>query len=167
MRLFGGWSSRHSPLAGEPSATAAPAATRSSFRSDRWQCDSSAVTPHREVRLMRQRGQKRDQTLRDRRSHLSKVDASVLSPPLRSKGLRQRPGHNARARGKLRQPDVVVIAPRVVGLWHAARLAAHCPDPSPLVGATGCSESDNSHCHSVLSPDRRQRCRRTMFIQSV
>src|SRR5688572_13480830 len=80
-----------------------------------------AVAPHREGRGPRERRQHVDEVPGGRLAHLAPVAALEPAPARRRPRLRHRPGDEGRARRELGEPDVVPVAPPVVGLPDASR----------------------------------------------
>src|SRR3954470_11929723 len=103
-------------------------------------CLVRAIAADGQVRAVGERGKQRDQPLGTRLGHLAPVVARVLAPaPIRPR-LGERPAHPFLARRQLRQPHVVKIAPRIVGLAHAARRATRRADAHALAPLTRAAE---------------------------
>src|SRR5258706_13657040 len=92
-----------------------------------------AIAADGQVGVVGKRGEQIEQVLRARRAHLAAIVAQVLSPAGVGPGLAKRPADPFLARRQLGKPQVVVIAPRVIGFAHAARRApyrAHAQPPA-------------------------------------
>jgi hypothetical protein len=83
-----------------------------------------AITPHRKIRMMRQRRKQIQFPAPIRRTHLppelpheTRPCASIRRP--------QRLFHQPGARRKVGEPDVIVIELGEIGLWHAPRRTPH------------------------------------------
>src|SRR5581483_2146298 len=64
-----------------------------------------------------------------------------------------------RARREVREPDIVVVEPREVRFWDAARGPAHGSDPQALVPPARCAESHDEDGHFILPTVGRQTTR--------
>ncbi len=85
-----------------------------------------------QVGVVGKRGEQIEQVLRARRAHLAAIVAQVLSPAGVGPGLAKRPADPFLARRQLGKPQVVVVAPRVIGFAHAARRAPYRANAQPL-----------------------------------
>src|SRR5260221_12377932 len=77
-----------------------------------------------------------------RRAHLAAIVAQVLSPAGVGPGLAKRPADPFLARRQLGKPQVVVVAPRVIGFAHAARRAPDRADAQPLAAPARTAYAD-------------------------
>src|SRR5687768_12480243 len=101
-----------------------------------------AVAADGKVRIERQRREKCEQALGRRGLHLAAIGAGEARPVL----LRAR--HQPGARREIGQPDVVVVAARVIGLAHAARRPAHGAQARALLRCACATEADYADSHA-------------------
>jgi hypothetical protein len=83
------------------------------------------IAAHGEVCMARHRRQEPEQLPGRGLRHLTAVAPDELRPSRFAVRLRQRKAYHRRARGKQRQPQVVVVAPRDLAPFHATRRAPH------------------------------------------
>src|SRR5687768_4148670 len=106
-----------------------------------------AITADGEVRLTREGGEGGDEMARLRLAHLAQVDAHVTSParfrPVRG----VRPRDDGGAGRELGQPDVVVVALRVVRLADTARRPADGAEAHTLALRPRAAETDDADRH--------------------
>src|SRR5690606_13500974 len=108
-----------------------------------------AITAHREVRVVRQRGEQLDGVRVLRLRHLRAGLPGERRPLGRRRGL-LRLLHRLDARRQVRKPDVVPVARRELRLRHAPRRAAHRADSQALVDGPVGSETDYANDHGFL-----------------
>src|SRR5574341_953930 len=106
-----------------------------------------AIAADREVRMMRQRGKQLGQAPRRGGFHFLEITTRKLSPALVRPGLSDRPSEERFARREIRQPEVVVIAPREIRLAHAARRAPHGAEARALAFGARATEPDDANRH--------------------
>src|SRR5574339_166882 len=105
-----------------------------------------AIAADRKIRLPRKRRQHAKQPLRGRRLHLALVGPGEALPVL----VRER-DHLGRRR-EIGKPDVVVIEPGVVALFHSARRAAHRAEAQALaLGARRAEAHHPDHARELFS----------------
>src|SRR5688500_15581361 len=114
-----------------------------------------AVAANREIRVRRQRGEEADQAIGRRRLHLAAIRLGEARPVLLR--LRHQPG----AGREIGQPQVVIIAPRVIGLAHAARRPAHRAQTQAFVRRARATETDYADSHAPPRPRSHGWCPRT------
>src|SRR5262245_59040420 len=108
------------------------------------------ITTHREIRVLRKRGEHVERMAGRRLRHLGTEfpeEGRPLLVRLRGKGC----FHELRARREEREPDVVPVEAGKVFLWHTARGTAHGAQPRALVCNAGGSESDDANAHRRFS----------------
>src|SRR5262245_47313829 len=95
-----------------------------------------AVAADREMRGPGERGEHGDEPRGGRRAHLRTIAPRELRPSRLRPGPGLRPRDERRARRKLGQPDVEIVARRVLLFAYAARQPAHGADAHPFTGST-------------------------------
>src|SRR5512137_372957 len=108
-----------------------------------------AITPDREVRLMRQPREQFERVASLRRIHLRAVLPAERRPLRRRRRLLSEL-HRLDARREIREPDVVPIPRRELGLRHAARRPPDGADAQALVRRPRSPEAHDADRHEFL-----------------
>src|SRR6185503_1152305 len=110
-----------------------------------------AIAADREIGLVRQPCQQLDDALRAGLGHLRPVALGECRPAMLVELPRGGEADQRRARSELREPQVEVVALRILGLLHPARQPAHRAQPEPFAGRARAAKPDYPDRHAPNS----------------